>query len=86
MATKFKSDYYAGGVRVLLGGVPCRIARMPEAGGIELLKESSRRMRSDYWTENEYRDTRARKRARLAREARERAAYEAAPKHGEMFP
>jgi len=40
-----RRDYYKGGHRVLLGGVPCRLARLPIGpAGIAMLRETSREM------------------------------------------
>lgn len=42
---KFVASYYKGGHRVMLGGVPCRISRLPQhEGGKALLAQSSREM------------------------------------------
>lgn len=43
--TKFIKSYYAGGHRVMLGGVPCRVSRLPRhEGGKALMAQSSRDM------------------------------------------
>ena len=74
--TKFIATYYKGGHRVMLGGVPCRVSRLPKhEGGKALMAQSSREMCAALPPRN--------RKDRAQWERQQIAAYQAAEKLGD---
>lgn len=80
------TEYYVGGHRAIMGGVPCRVASLPQhEGGKALRAESSRRMKFDFFDDVEHMNAREKKARRIDAEQRQREAYDAAPKYREVI-